>query len=282
MKKNMRYVLDNAQGRGNLVDWLMCMNHFFGEEQTDAFCDYYIDVHQILRTEDIRNLLPRHSLSVYWAMEKEQLAFLSLYHVIDRETDFVKNRENGFKKVQEFYRKKVVDLARRIRKLGYSYVPIKANWKEKKQKDGYQREYIFCIFSETDTKEEFQQKMLELAKSIHQNRVLITETIQEKVPKYVISSNIYDVASGEILESNSDTTIPVVEKYLGDLTGEKVVFKIPYERNKTVELLEKPELGSYYARTKRKMVKNAQVHSCNMGMLKQSLLQSFQRNGYDE
>lgn len=277
MKQNMRYVLDNAQGRENLVDWIMCMAHFFGEEKTDEFCDYYIHAHDIISQEDIRNLLPRYSLSVYWAMGKEQMAFVSSYRVIDRKSNLVKNRENGLERVQRFYRKKDIELAKQIAKLGYSYEAIEANWKDKNQKDTFQRDYVFCIFSETDTKEEFQQNIFKLVQSFHQGKVLITDTVQDKGPKVQISSKLYEASSGKVLESYGNTTISILEKQLGEITDTKIVFQIPYEKNKTIMKLEEPKIGCHYAWQKQEKVESATVHSFNMAMLKQSLLHRFHR-----
>ncbi len=273
----MQYVLENAQGAGNLVDWLTKIKVFFGEEKAEEFCEYYIQSHQMIRKEDIRNLLPRYTLSVYWAMEQEQLAFVSAYHGIDRESNLIRNRENGLEKAQQFYRKKDEELASKIRGLGYSYVAIETNWKDKQQKDTYQRDYTFCIFSEKDTEETFKQNIICLAKTLRQEKVLITNCIRDKGPKAQIPGKIYQVLSGKEVENYPDLVISDLEKYLADLSGTKVMFRIPYEKNKHDLFHGERKIGCHYSLQKQESVTNARVDSFNMGMLKQGLVHQFQK-----
>lgn len=281
MKKNMKYVMENLGHQGNLVDWLMCINNFFGDEKAEEFCEYYINVHKILRKNDIRNIIPRHSLSVYSIMENEQIAFISVYSLIDRESDFVKNREEGFEKVQKFYRDRSIEFGNKIRKLGYSYVPITSNWKDKNEKDVFQKEYVFLIFSENDNKEIFAKNICDLAKEYNKSKIIITENINNPQPKDNISSMLYDTSTYKILEQYEETTIEIVEKLFSDLSNTKVVFNVPYEKNKRIDYYSGKEVRGYYSKTKQEKIKNIPPQSFNMAMLKQSLLYNFNKEDYN-
>ena len=48
--------------------------------------------------------------------------------------------EDGFAKAQELYRNKNKLLASKIKRLGYSFTTSIGNWKDKTEKDTYQRE----------------------------------------------------------------------------------------------------------------------------------------------
>lgn len=113
MEKNKKYLIHNMTHNGNVVDWLMCIENFFGKEQTEKFCDYYINAHQIIAKNDIRNIIPRHTLSIYWTMKNEQIAFISIYNPINANIGLIKNREQGIQKAQEFYREKSLEFAKK-------------------------------------------------------------------------------------------------------------------------------------------------------------------------
>lgn len=281
MGKNFRYVLDNFEYGGNIVDWLYCIKNFFGDEQTEAFCEYFINSHQILRKNDIRNVISHHSISVFSCKNKEQLAFASVFVPFDMNSNFMKKQENGLERIQNFYRDKSIKFSKEIKKLGYSYSTIKGNWKDKTEKNTYQREYVFAIYSEKDTEEQFKNNIIELLKKHNIPSVLITDRLENNQPKLTIKSKLFDVKTGEILNEYDDTTMETVEKYFSDISNTKFVFKIPYEKNKNVLYLD-ASIADYYSKNKQEKVKNATVTSMNMGMFKQSLLSSFSRENYNK
>lgn len=281
MEKNFDYVIKNFNYGGNVVDWLYCIKHFFGDEQTEKFCDYFINAHQIIRKNDIRNVIQHHSLSVYSCSDKEQLAFISTYIPIDTEHHLIKSIDNGLEKAQKMYRNKSIQLSKMIKKLGYSYSTTFANWKDKNIRDTYQREYIFIIYSENDNAEEFKNNIFKLAKECNIKSVLITDTLENKAPKLQIKSKLYNITTEDIIQEFEDTTIEIIEKYLSNLSNTKVIFQIPYEKNKTILYLEDKTIGDYYSISKQEIIKNARVHSMNMGMLKQGLVHSFFRENYN-
>lgn len=281
MEKNMRYVMDNMTHSGNVVDWLMCIENFFGKEQAEKFCEYYINVHQIIAKDDIRNIIPRHTLSIYWAMKNEQIAFISTYNPINTNISLIKNREQGIQKAQEFYRRKAFELSRKIKKLGYSYEPILGNWKDKNEKDTYQREYIFAIFSEEANETKFISDICNLAKEYNKKEILITENIKDKGPKAKFKSKIYNTETTKELQENEETGIELLEKHFSQMSNTKFLFKIPYENNKKIVELEGKEIRRYYSKTKQKLIEKTYVNSFNMGMLKQALLATFRRGNYN-
>ncbi len=280
-EKNFDYVIHNMTHNGNVVDWLYSIKNFFGDEQTEAFCDYFIGVHQIIRKNDIRKILKTHSLSVYSRTQNEQLAFLSIYRPIDREQNIIKKLENGFEKAQKLYRNKDIKLSKSIKSLGYSYSTQLANWKDKNSKITYQKEYVFIIYSEKDSPEQFKNNILNLAKEYNIKEVLITNKLVDKSPKMVVSSKQYNVENGEIVKEIEDTTIETIENYLTEISYTKVLFEIPYENNKTILYNEEPCIVDYYSIDKQEKIKNAMPTSFNMGMLKQSLIHSFLKENYN-
>lgn len=286
MKENTRYVLDNFDYRGNIVDWIMYINHFFGEEQTDKFCEYFINAHQIIRKNDIRKIIPTHSLSVYSVMKNEQIAFVSIYSLINANCSLIQNREKGFEKVQKFYRKKDEEFSKKIKKLGYSYITVFGNWKDKNEKDTYQRDLVFAIFSEKDSKANFISNICNLLNESHKDLAFITENIIDKGPKAKIKSKIYDTSTQKVIEEYDDTSIETIEGYFSKISNTKFLFKIPYENNKTILSIqgqEKEEVSRvYYSRDKQEIIKKAHPYSFNMGMLKQALVSAFKRKNYNE
>ena len=281
MENNFNYVLQNFTYGGNIADWLYSIKSFFGEEQTEAFCDYFINKHQIIRVNDIRNLLKSYSLSVYSFSIKEQIAFVSIYVPINKDNILIKNMENGFEKAQKLYRNKSIEFSKKIKKLGYSYSTIWGNWKDKTTKDMYQREYVFAIYSEKDSLEEFKNNILNLVKDYNINSVLITDTLEDNNPKLKIKSKLFDVETGNVVKEFEDTTTEVLEKYFSNISNTKFVFKIPYERNKTILYIEDNTIGDYYSKEKQEKIKKVHPTGFNMGMLKQSLLNSFSNKNYN-
>lgn len=281
MKENMKYVIENMTHNGNVVDWIMCIEAFFGKEQTEKFCEYYINAHQIISKSDIRNIIPTHTLSIYWCMENEQIAFISIYAPINNNIGLIKNRENGMQRAQEFYRRKAIEFSKKIKKLGYSYEAILGNWKDKNEKDTYQREYIFAIFSEKTNKYKFINDICNLAKEYNKKEILITETIKDKGPKAIFKSAIYDTQTKKELKENENTGIEVIEKYFSQMSSTKFLFKIPYENNKNIIKLENRKISRYYSKIKQEIIKKAYVNSFNTGMLKQALLAEFRRDNYN-
>ena len=279
MGKNFNYVMQNMTNNGNVADWLWQIKIFFGEEQAERFCEYFIGVHQILRINDIRNIVENHGFSVYSCSEEEELAFFSIYKPINRDEKVIRNI--GFEQAQDLYRTKDINFSKSIKKLGYSYSTTCANWKDKSDKDTYQKEYVFIVFSEKDSSEQFKNNIINLAREYNIDQVLITDKIIDKTPKMTIGSKQYNVANGEIVKETEDTTIETVEKYLSEITDSKVLFKVPYEKNKTILYYEKHELGNYYSKDKQNIVKNKRPYSYNSAMLRGALLDSFKRENYN-
>lgn len=282
MKSNFNYVMENFEYGNNKVDWLYSIKAFFGDEQAEAFCEYLINARHIIRKDDIRNIIPHHSLSIYTKMNKEQLAFVSVYSPINTNSNLVKNTEDGYQRYQNFYRDRNVKLTKKIKNLGYSYVGLLGNWKDKNKKDTFQREYIFVIFSEKDSPEQFKNNIIKLLKDYNKSSVLITENILSDEPKLQIKSKIFDIETGNVIAENEDTSIEVVEKYFSNISNTRFYFKVPYERNKTILWLEDNPIGNYYSKDKQEKIKKTYPGSMNMGYFKQSLVNSFARENYNK
>ncbi len=281
MKKdsNMEYVMKNLGHNGNVVDWLYSIKSFFGDEQAENFCEYFIKCHQILRTNDVRNIIQHHSMSVYQMKGTEQLAFISIYKPINKNSRLIQNM--SFEKAQKFYRRKSIELSKRIKQLGYSYSTTWGNWKDKNSKDTYQREYIFVIYSENDNAEQFKNSIFNLIKDYKTNTVLITDVIVNDDPQLQIKSKLFDTGTGSVLKEYADTTAEVVEDYLSNISDTKVVFKIPYENNKKILWIENKNIADYYSKIKQEKIRKIMPHSFNMGMLKQGLVHSFDKDNYN-
>lgn len=279
MKKNSNaeYILNSARDIP-VTHWIYDIQGFFGKETSEEFFEKFIEWHKILRLNDIRNIIATGPLSVYAMSQNEQLAFISNYKVIDSENDLVKKL--GFETVQKQYRNKIIDLSKQIKKLG-SFSTTFVKWKDKNKRDTYQKERIFIIYSENNTPEEFKNKIMNLAKSNNISSVLITDPLLNDAAKLKITSKLYDVATGDILQEYEDTTIEVVEKYLGSLSDTKVYFKIPYERNKTILCLDDKRIPDYYSKDKQEKIRKTRPNSFNSGMLKQSLINNFNKKDYN-
>lgn len=281
MKKdsNMEYVMKNLGHNGNVVDWLYSIKSFFGDEQVENFCEYFIHSHQILRTNDIRNLIQHHSMSVYKMKDTEQLAFISIYKPINKNSKLIQNM--SFEKAQKFYRRKSIELSKRIKQLGYSYSTTLGNWKDKETKDTYQREYVFVIYSEQENSDQFRNNIFNLLKDYKINTALITDVIVNDEPQLQIKSKLFDTGTGIVLKEYADTTAEVVEDYLSNISDTKVLFKIPYEKNKNILWEGNRNIADYYSKIKQEKIRKIMPNSFNMGMLKQGLIHSFDKENYN-
>lgn len=281
MKKdsNMEYIMKNLGHNGNVVDWLYSIKSFFGDEQVENFCEYFIHSHQILRTNDIRNLIQHHSMSVYKMKGTEQLAFISIYKPINKNSKLIQNI--SFEKAQKFYRRKSIELSKRIKQLGYSYSTTLGNWKDKETKDTYQREYVFVIYSEQENSNQFRNNIFNLLKDYNIDTVLITDVIVNDEPQLQIKSKLFDTGTGVVLQEYADTTVEVVEDYLSSISDTKVLFKIPYEKNKNILWEEHRNIADYYSNIKQEEIRKVMPNSFNMGMLKQALVHSFYKENYN-
>ncbi len=284
MGKNEKYLLDNVNFEIPISFWVMYLDNFLGNEKADEFYEYLINARDIRRKNDIRNLISTIGFSIYDFSPNEQLAFISIFKPIDTESKLVANMENGVNSVFKYYKKKNLKILQNIKKMGYSCEHAKFNWKDKRLKDTYQREYIFIIFSEQDNCEQFQKNIIELAKKYNIEEVLITDNMKDRSPKMQIKSSIIDVNTGKVKENIEDTTIDTVEKYLSNISGTKVLVNIPYEKNKTVINKEVDYLTMkyYYSQRKQDKVKNKGPYSFMSGTLKSALLNNFKRKDYND
>ncbi len=279
---NADYIMKNLGHDISTVDWIYSIKAFFGDEKSEEFFADFIRNRQILRINDIRRLFSSASMSVYSKSSKEQLAFLSLYKPINADNALIRNMENGFEKAQKLYRKKSIALSKHLKELGYSYSTTWANWKDKNKHDTYQREYVFIIFSEKDTSEEFKNNIINLAKENNISSVLITDFLENDDAKLQIKSKLYNVENEEMIQQYEDTTIEVVEKYLSSLTNTKVLFKIPYERNKTILCVDNNEIADYYSKAKQEKIRRTRPLSFNAGIWRQALINSFDKDSYNK
>ena len=277
MGKNKDYILHNLDFEIPISFWVMYLDNFLGEEKAEEFYDYLINARDIKRKNDIRNLMSCIGFSIYDLSYNEQLAFISIFKPFDTESKLVANMNNGVDCVFEYYKKKNLKLLEDIKKLGYSCEHTKFNWKDKRLKDTYQREYAFIIFSEEDTCKQFQKNIMELARKYNIEEVLITGNMKDKSTKMKLSSNIVHVSTGKVKETIDDTTIDTIENYLSNISGSKVIFKIPYENNKTVinKDVDYLTMRNYYSKQKQEKVKNKRPYSFNSAMIRGALLNRF-------
>jgi len=187
----------------------------------------------------------------------------------------------SFEKAQKFYRKKSIDLSKRIKQLGYSYSTTLGNWKDKETKDTYQREYVFVIYSEHENSDQFRNNIFNLLKDYKINTALITDVIVNDEPQLQIKSKLFDTGTGIVLQEYADTTAEVVEDYLSSISDTKVLFKIPYEKNKNILWEEHRNIADYYSKIKQEEIRKVMPNSFNMGMLKQALVHSFDKENYN-
>lgn len=281
METNSNYLLQNLDYEIPMCYWVMYLDNFLGKEKAEEFYEYLIHARQIIRKNDIRTVMNTISLSVYSLSPNEQLAFVGIYNPINRNSPIIQRMEDGFAKAQELYRNKNKLLASKIKRLGYSFTTSIGNWKDKTEKDTYQREGFFIIFSEKKNPEKFKQDIYKLVKEYNINTVLITDTLGDNAPKMKIKSNLFDVKTGNVLENYFDTTTEVIEKYFTNLHNIQCLLKIPYERNKKILTLDENIGWEYYTPKKQELVKKSVVHSCNMGMYKQALINKFSNINYN-
>lgn len=281
MGTNSNYLLQNLNYEIPVCHWLMYLDNFLGKEKSEEFYEYLIQARQIIRKNDIRTVISTVSLSVYSLSPNEQLAFVGIYNPINRNNPIIQRMTNGFVKAQELYRNKNKLLSNKIKKLGYSFTTITGNWKDITERNTYQRERIFIIFSEKENPEKFKQDICNLVKKYNINTVLITDKLGDNKPKMKIKSNLVDVKTGKVLESYLDTTIEIIEKYFTNLHNIQCLLKLPYEKNKKILTLDENVCWEYYTPKKQELVKNSSVNSFNIGIHKQSLLNTFSNINYN-
>lgn len=277
MGKNKDYILHNLDFEIPISFWVMYLDNFLGKEKAEEFYEYLINARDIKRKNDIRNLMSCIGFSIYDLSYNEQLAFISIFKPFDTESKLVTNMKNGVDDVFEHFKKKNLKLLEDIKKLGYSCEHTKFNWKDKQLKDTYQREYSFIIFSEEDPCKQFQKNITKLCKRYNIGEVLITDNMKDKGAKMQLKSNIIDVSTGKVKETIEDTTIDTVESYLSNISETKVLFKIPYEMNKTVlnKDVDYLTMKNYYSQQKQEKVKNKRPYSFNSAMIRGALLNRF-------
>lgn len=281
MEKNSNYLLQNLDFEIPMSHWIMYLENFFGKEKAEEFYEYLINARQIMRKNDIRTLINRMSLSVYSLSVREQLAFVGIYNPIDRSNPLIQNLDNGLEKAQELYKNKNIQLSKKIKKLGYSFTTVYGNWQDKTERNTYQQEKIFIVFSENKNPEKFKKDICNLVKEYNINSVIITDELEDDNPKTKILSKLVDVKTGNELEVFQDTTTEVIEKYFSNLRNTRFLFKLPYEKNKKILRLGEKAYWEYYTPKKQELVKKSNVHSVNMGMYKQSLVHAFSKVDYN-
>ena len=146
MGKNKKYLLDNVNFEIPICFWIMYLDNFLGEEKAEEFYEYLINARDIKRLNDIRNLISCIVFSVYDLSYNEQLAFISIFKSFNTESKLVTNMKDGINNIFTYYKNKNLKLLEDIKKLGYSCDYAKFNWKDKRLKDTYQREYVYVIF----------------------------------------------------------------------------------------------------------------------------------------
>lgn len=283
--KKMDYVIKNLGRKVPTFEWLSSIEHFFGKEETEKFCEYLIHRFNIKRKEDIRTLFTTIGFSLYSVMKDEQIAFISIYNFVNTNLEIIKNKEDGFKAFIDLHEKKRNELSKKLKKLGYSYEQITGNWKDKNNKDTYQREHIFVVYSENVERDKFINDMCNLSNKYNKDKVLITDEITDGTPLATYHANIYDSKAQEIIEEIEDITIGNVEKYLSDISDTKFLFKIPYEHNKKIIKLETKDRAmvelTYYSKAKQDRIKKMTPYSCNSAMLKSALIDRFGKIEYN-
>ena len=260
MRKNKKYLLENLNFEIPISFWVMYLDNFLGEEKAEEFYEYLINARDIKRLNDIRNLIDTIGFSIYDLSHNEQLAFISIFKPFDTTSKLVTNMKNCVNEILNFYQRKNLQLLKEIKKLGYSCEHTTFNWKDKKIKDTYQREYTYVIFGEEDDK--FLDNIIKLAKKYKIEEVLITDNMKDKSTKMQISSNIIDVNTGKI----------------------KVVHNIPYEKNKKIinKDVNYLNMKNYYSKQKQEKVKNKNPYSFNSAMLRNALLNRFKKEDYND
>ena len=284
MNDNYNYVLNNLGANLTNNEWLMYVKNYFGEAETKNFCEYVIDARNICRKNDIRNMIYSGSMSVFSMIDNEQLAFLNYFRTIDTENIFVKNI--GLDKIKSKYNKKDMKLDKEIKKYGYSYSKAMFYFKAKNVKDTFQSKYINVVYSEKSTEDEFLRNMLNLAGLFKQKVILITDKIPKiKAPKMIIKGKIYNTETREVIKEIGNITIEEIEKYLMQICNTKVIYDIPYYKNKSIISINETKSIvdlEYYSKEKQEKVKDFKPYSMNTGMLKMAFMQKFSSKEYNE
>ena len=284
MIDNYNYILNNLGVNLTNSEWLMYVKKYFGEIETKKFCEYVIDARNIYRKNDIRNMIYSGSMSIYSMIDNEQLAFLNFFRPIDIENIFVKNI--GLEKIKKKYNKKDIKLDKEIKKYGYSYSKANFYFKSKNVKDSFQSKYINVVCSEKSTENEFLENMINIARLFKQQVILITDKIPKtKIPKLIIKGKIYNTETREVVKEIENITIEEIEKYLMQTCNTKVIYEVPYIKNKHIININKtkPIVDlDYYSKEKQEKAKDFKPYSLNTGMLKMAFMQKFSSKEYNE
>ena len=278
------YVLNNLEVNLTNNEWLRYVKNYFGEEDTKRFCEYVIDTRNIYRKNDIRNIIYSGSMSIYSMIDNEQLAILNYFKPIDTESSIIKNM--GLDKAITKYNKKDRELDKEIKKYGYSYSKANFYFKSKNVKDTFQSKYVNVVFSEKSTEAEFLNNIIKIAKLYNQQIVLITDKIPKtKTAKLIIKGKIYNTETREVIKEIENITIEEIEKYLTQISNTKVIYKIPYQKNKKIVNINETKSIvdlDYYSKEKQEMAKKFNPYSYNTAMLKMAFKQKFTSKEYDE
>lgn len=284
MNNNYNYVLNNLRVNLTNNEWLMYVKNYFGEVETEKFCEYVTNARNIFRKKDIRNMIYSGSMSIFSMINDEQLAFLNFFKPIDTTNNFVKNI--CLDKIKTKYNKKDAMLDKEIKKYGYSYSKAMFYFKSKNVKNTYQAKYINVVCSEKSTEDEFIRNMNSLARLFKQQFVLITDKIPKiKTPKMIISGRIYDTEKREVIKEIGNITIEEIEKYLMQMCNTKAIYDLPYCKNKNIISINKtkPIVDlDYYSKEKQENVKDFKPYSMNTGMLKMAFKQKFSSEDYNK
>ena len=283
MNENYNYLLNNLGVNLTNNEWLMHVKKYFGEEKTEKFCEYMVESKNICRKNDIRNMIYSGSMSVFSLIDDEQLAIFNIFRPIDIENNIVKNI--GFEKIKIKYNKKDVELDKEIKKYGYSYTKINFNFKIENIKDTFQSKYVNVVYSEKSTEKEFLKNTIEIARLFRQKVILITDKIPKiKTPKMIINGKIYNTETGKPIKEVNDITIEKIEQYLRLTCNSKVVYEVPYYKNKNIININESKSMidlDYYSKQKQEKIKKIDPYSMNTAMLKMALLNKFSEKNYN-
>ena len=283
MNNNYNYVLNNLGVNLTNSEWLMHIEKYFGEKETKKFCEYMINARNICRKNDIRNLIFSGSMSVFSMVDNEQLAIFNIFKPIDIENNIVKNI--GLEKVKSKYNKRDIELDKEIKKYGYSYSKIKFNFKVENIKNTFQSKYVNVVCSEKSSENQFLKNTISIAKAFRQHYILITDKIPKiKTPQMIIKGKIYNTETREVIKEIKDITIKEIEKYLMLTCNSKVIYEVPYYKNKNIiDINETKAIFDldYYSKHKQAKVKDFNPYSMNTGILKMALLNKFSEKDYN-
>ena len=284
MNNNYNYVLNNLGVNLTNNEWLMHIEKYFGEKETKKFCEYMINARNICRKNDIRNLIFSGSMSVFSMVNNEQLAIFNIFKPIDIENNIVKNI--GLEKVKSKYNKRDIELDKEIKKYGYSYSKIKFNFKVENIKNTFQSKYVNVVCSEKSSENQFLKNTISIAKAFRQHYILITDKIPKiKTPQMIIKGKIYNTETREVIKEINDIKIKEIEKYLMLTCNSKVIYEVPYYKNKNIININESKAIvdlDYYSKRKQAKVKSFNPYSMNTAMLKKALLNKFSEKNYNQ